>query len=659
MQAKGMKSSKAGRMAKIMVLLAVAFAAGYLVSSFSQDKSISLEGQYAGQQTAVQEPTWWTCSMHPTIRQPKPGKCPICFMDLIPVSSAEAGIGPRQISFSKEAIKLMEIQTTPVERKFVTAEIRMVGKIDYDETRVKHITAWVPGRIDRLYVDFTGTQVSKGDHMVYLYSPELLSAQAELIQAVRAVENFKAGSSELMKRSILATLEAARDKLRLLGLTAEQIEQIEKTARPVDHLTIYAPIGGIVIEKHATEGVYVTTGTKIYTIADLSRLWVKLDAYESDLPWIRYGQEVEFTTEAYPGEAFTGRISFKNPVLNAKTRTVKLRVNVDNPDGKLKPEMFVRAVVRAKVAAGGMVMEPDMAGKWICPMHPSVIKVETGTCDICDMDLVKAESIYTKIDTPNEPPLVIPASAPLITGKRAVVYVQVPGAEKPTYEGREIVLGPRAGDYYIVKSGLAEGEVVVTNGNFKIDSALQIQAKPSMMSAEGEHKHEIIEVPDEFRRQLEQVIQKYFSLHNALAGDDKDSAVRAAGQILEALLTVDMSLLAGHAHNIWMGNNTKMKTALDMVKQAEAIEQARKAFEKLSNELILVIERFGLYQAKSVYKFHCPMAFNNKGADWLQLDQDTRNPYFGASMLKCGEVVEVIGGKTKRNGILEDKFMKE
>jgi len=254
-----------------------------------------------------------------------------------------------------------------------------------------------------------------------------------------------------------------------------------------DHVTIYAPTEGVVTEKHATEGMYVEVGTKIYTIADLSQLWVKLDAYESDLPWLRYGQEVEFTTQAYPGQPFKGAISFIDPVLDDKTRTVKVRVNVDNSDGKLKPQMFVKAIVHSKIAASGRVMTAEMAGKWICPMHPDVVKLAKGSCDICGMDLVTTESLgYVRADEPKEPPLVIPASAALITGKRAVVYVNMPDTEKPTFQGREIVLGPRAGDYYLVESGLQEGEIIVTNGNFKIDSALQIQAKPSMMNPEGE-----------------------------------------------------------------------------------------------------------------------------------------------------------------------------
>ncbi len=470
---------------KILIALLLALSAGYIIRGLThQSPAVQLNGD--GTEHAQPAAQWWTCSMHPQIRQPKPGKCPICFMDLIPISSAGGDIGQRQIEFSEDALKLMEVRTTPVERKFVEAKIRMVGKIDYDETKVRHITAWVPGRIDRLYVDFTGTHILKNDHMVYLYSPELLSTQAELLQAVKAVQNMRPDTSDLMRRSTIATLDAAKEKLRLLGLQNRQIEEIEKTGRPTDHLTIYAPMGGIVIAKHVTEGTYVNTGTKIYTVADLSQVWVKLDAYESDMMWVRYGQEVEFTAEAYPGETFKGRISFIDPILDPKTRTVKLRVDVPNRDGRLKPGMFVRAIVRSKVAAGGMVMDPNMAGKWICPMHPSVVKTQPGKCDICGMDLVTTESLgYVKADAAGKPPLVIPASAPLITGKRAVVYVRVPGTEKPTFEGRQVVLGPRAADYYLVTEGLNEGDIVVTKGNFKIDSALQIEAKPSMMSPEG------------------------------------------------------------------------------------------------------------------------------------------------------------------------------
>ena len=177
----------------------------------------------------------WTCSMHPQIRQPKPGKCPICFMDLIPVEQTQSS-GPGQIEFSEEALKLMDVETTIVERKFVEAQVNLVGKIDYDESRVQNIAAWVPGRIDRLYVDFTGTIVKKGDHLVYLYSPELVSSQAELIEAKKSLENIRPDASDTIKQTFLSTVESAREKLRLLGLTQEQIEEIEKSGKPTDHL---------------------------------------------------------------------------------------------------------------------------------------------------------------------------------------------------------------------------------------------------------------------------------------------------------------------------------------------------------------------------------------------------------------------------------------
>jgi Cu(I)/Ag(I) efflux system membrane fusion protein len=363
--------------------------------------------------------------------------------------------------------------------------------------------------------------------------------------------------------------------------------------------------------------------------------------------WVRYGQQVQFEVEAYPGELFTGRISFIDPVLDPRTRTVKLRIDIPNPDGRLKPDMFVQAVVHAKIAQGGKVMDPAMAGKWICPMHPGIVKDAPGTCDICGMPLVTTESLgYIKAREPNEAPLVIPASAPLITGKRAVVYVQVPDANKPIFEGRQVVLGPRAGAYYIVDSGLQQGDIIVTKGNFKIDSALQIQAKPSMMSA-AEPEFEALKVPDEFHRQFRGIIEPYLSIQRALAADNLAEAAKAAGAALGPLSQVDMTILSEDAHQFWMKKSDAIKTSLQAVNKAADIENARKAFETLSGEVTAVMQRFGIRPDKTLYLLHCPMAFDNKGADWLQDSKDTKNPYFGASMLKCGSVVREFANKNR------------
>jgi len=755
----------------LLVVLAVGFWLGRL------DKSPEPATQEAVVGTQAEAaPQVWTCSMHPQIRLPKKGLCPICNMDLIPASTGDSGSGMRRLTIGENAKKLMDIAVAPVERKFVSATVRMIGKVDYDETRLAYITAWFPGRLDRLYVDYTGIPVKKGDHMVYLYSPELISAQEELLQALEAMKNIKDTQLSVMREMTEATVTAAREKLRLWGLKAEQIEQIEKTGKVEDHMTIYAPSSGIVIHKNALEGMYVRTGTQIYTIADLSQVWIKLDAYESDLEWLRYGQKVEFTTISYPGSVFKGTISFIDPILNEKTRSVKIRVNVSNSDGRLKPGMFVKATVRANVAAGGRIMEAAIAGKWICPMHPEVIKPNSGKCDICQMPLVTTESLGYVSDDPQtaQAPLVIPVSAALITGTRAIVYVQLPETDKPTFEGREIVLGPRAGNYYLVRSGLSEGELVVVKGNFKIDSSLQIMAKPSMMTPDGAggdgmhdhgpkkaqddaaggaaadlpalfdyqlraallagenaekvaagedmaavqtafaafekalkdvnmkeltgqahmlwmelsmrlkndategveaktlkdakriaeglsetlkstrskfglmHDHAMKPRPpvnSEFRRQLAKIFDRYFAMQKALADDKSAPAAEAAKKTLDAIKAVDMGLLTGEDHDKWMKASTEIQTILAKVAQTDQIKSQREDFYLLSQHLADVAKRFGSVSEAPVYLLHCPMAFDNKGANWLQSNDQTRNPYFGAQMLQCGGVKQVIGPK--------------
>ncbi len=393
----------------------------------------------AEQEVAEGDGTEWTCSMHPQVRQPQPGDCPLCGMDLIPVEQTDGG--EREFSVSEEAKALIEIEVQTVVRRTPDVELRLVGRILADERKVSRITAWVAGRIEKLHVGFTGQTVESGDPMAEFYSPELLSAQQELIGA----------PSDAMR-------DAAVRKLELWGVTEEQIAAVESRGSAESVMTILAPVGGTVVEKSAIEGAHLMRGAPLFTIADLSTVWLALDAYESDLGWLAEGQPLQFTVDAYPGEEFEGSISFIDPVVSVSTRTVSLRADVPNESGKLKPGMLARATVHVSGASG-------MGHQGMAPGH-SGYAMATATDD-------------------DSPPLLVPASAPLITGRRAIVYVEVEGADLPTYEGREITLGQRAGDYYIVLDGLMEGERVVTNGNFKIDSELQIQAKPSMMSPEG------------------------------------------------------------------------------------------------------------------------------------------------------------------------------
>ncbi len=606
-QVKNSKFRLSLRIVQAIVMLLIGFVIAWTLKGTSNGSENSSAAQ--SKDDSSQSGQIWTCSMHPQIRRDKPGDCPICGMDLVPVTKSEGG--PRSVTISPAARKLMRIQTSPVQRRYVTAEVRMVGKIDYDETRLFQITAWVSGRLDRLYVDYTGVSVAKGDHLVYIYSEELYSAQIELLQAI---ENKKNNPAESTKSTLIQPLDlaaSAREKLRLLGLTPEQIQEIEQRGTAAEHLTIHSPIGGIVINKLREEGDRVRTGDRIYTVADLSHLWVKLDAYESDLVWIRYGQDVEFTTEAYPGEVFHGRISFIDPILNEQTRTVKVRVNVENAQGRLKPEMFVSAVVRSKIASGGKVLDQSLAGKWISPMHPEIVKDEPGECDICKMPLVRAESLgYVSAQLDDEAkPLVIPVSAALVTGTRAVVYVEQPRADTPTFDGREIVLGPRAGDYYLVKNGLKEGEIVVTNGNFKLDSALQISAKPSMMTPEGgggmSGAAEGMSLPRMFRDQLFEILDASELVRTQIEQADLEKIRNAFKQLKKTVRAIDGDKLTGHMKMQWgelsmlLDNDAVEGADLKTLEQADQlhllmkrhIERLREAFGILTDEDDLRVKR--------------------------------------------------------------------
>jgi membrane fusion protein, copper/silver efflux system len=370
-----------------------------------------------------------------------------------------------RLELTTRAAALMQVQVWPVQARQVSKPIRMYGRIGFDETSLSTIAAWMPGRLDRLYIDFTGTAVRRGQPMVEIYSPDLITAQEEHLQVIQTARELQESGVEAVRETTRLTVEASHDRLRLLGLSAEQIQRLEQQGQVDERLIIPAPSSGIVIERLAATGDYVETGQPIYRLADMTRLWVELQVYESDLQWLETGQPAVFETQSYPGERFQGAVAFIDPFLDEQTRTVRVRVDVANPDGRLKPGMFVRGVLEAAIGSHPEAVSPD------------------------DEHAGHAGHTVNAGPHPAEPgqglPLVIPATAPLITGQRALVYVQLPRTEQPTFEPREVVLGPRAGAWYIVREGLSEGELVVVNGGVKIDSELQIRGRPSMMQPEG------------------------------------------------------------------------------------------------------------------------------------------------------------------------------
>jgi Cu(I)/Ag(I) efflux system membrane fusion protein len=373
---------------------------------------------------APEKKTIWTCSMHPQIRMNHPGKCPICGMNLIPLQdehNEEMAISPNEIQMTDDAMKIADIQTMVVKKAHPDKEVYLLGKVKPDERNIAELTARFGGRIEKLIVNFTGQIVKKGERLATIYSPVLLTAQKELLESM----DYRQSNPDLYR--------AARNKLKLWDLTEGQIDQIEKKGEAQSYFDVLSPIAGTVTRRNVARGDYVKEGSALFQVIDLTRVWVMFEAYESDLPWIKVGDQVNFTVQSIPGKNFSGRISFIDPTINPQTRIAQVRVEVLNSDNLLKPEMFVNGIVTSEIAG-------------------------------------------------NKKDLLVPNTAVLWTGKRAVVYVKDQEQKQPTFSYREIELGPIAGDFYVVDSGLQEGEEIAVNGVFKIDAAAQLAGKPSMMN---------------------------------------------------------------------------------------------------------------------------------------------------------------------------------
>ena len=370
----------------------------------------------------VEQAEIWTCAMHPHIKMSEPGKCAICGMDLIPlVQSNTMSIDPDALQMTPESARLADVATAVVSRQNPAGEVRLYGKVQPDERLLQSQVAHVSGRIEKLAVNFTGIAVSRGETLAELYSPDLITAQQELLETT---------GSKLSQPEIY---EAAKEKLRQLKLTEEQISDIEESGKISPTLKIVANTSGIVTTRRVNTGDYVSKGSVLFEISDLSRIWVIFDAYERDLQFLRRGGKVTYTVQALPGNKYTGIIDFIDPVIDPVTRVAKVRVEAGNPYGNLKPEMLVTGIITT-----------DLKG-------------------------------YNDR-------FVIPASSVLWTGKRSIVYVKLQGTDEPVFKIREIELGPSLGENYVVMEGLSEGDEIVVSGTFSVDAAAQLEGKPSMMN---------------------------------------------------------------------------------------------------------------------------------------------------------------------------------
>ena len=514
-------------------------------------------------ESSDKEVLFWTCVMHPSIKQEKVGSCPVCKMDLISIFEGSG------LTLTTRQKDLIPIRTEAIEFRDLKKVIRAVGVLDYDETQIALVSTRVSGWVEDLHVDFTGINVRENDELIRIYSPELLAAQEEFLTAIKLRDE----SNSSLQAMVLQTIQAARSKLELYGLTLLQITEIEQKNEIQTTVPLYAPIGGTVIHMNVQKGQFVNRGMNLYRIANLNRLWFMADFYELDLPWIGLGQPVEITAIAVPNDVFHGKISYIYPYLEGETRTQKVQIEVENKDGKLRPGMT--ATIRLKTELGlhrhlrepfacpmhpwvtstrpdecricRMPLESTQPGlsisktTWTCVMHPEIQEKQSGECPKCGMDLTEqttetfetvAEStiwicpmhLEIQEDQPGECPkcgmdlteqtkhdhqkttptvwsddlslsngtekkardldftfnslgevLAVPKSAVIDTGLRKVVYID---REEAGFQQIEVKLGPEsvADDhrFYPILGGLYAGDLVVTNGNFLLDSQTQL-----------------------------------------------------------------------------------------------------------------------------------------------------------------------------------------
>ncbi len=586
------------RLIGIISLIVVGFAFGLLASALFSGGGETENGADKKERAGADESaTTWTCAMHPQVKQPEFGLCPLCGMDLIPLKNDGADPGPRSVVLSERARILARIGTTAVARqKKSTTDLRLLGRIEPSETSMKNITAWTGGRIDRLHVKVTGQSVRKGQVIATLYSPEVFGAHQDLIVAKRQVARM-ADSSETANLATERAYEASKNRLRLLGVPDNEIAGMAVAEKPTKQIAIRTPFAGTVMERVATEGDYVQTGALLYKVADLSRLWIQLDAYERDLAGIATGQPVEIHVEGIADEMFDGEVDFIDPIVDPRRRTARVRVAVKNKDRRLRPGMFVQADVKSLSTDGAL------------------------------------------------PPLIIPSSAPLFTGRRAIVFVEEPGADRPTYTARTIRLGPKTGDIYPVVAGLAEGERVVTKGAFTLDADLQIRGGNSMMTApddsalEGEDN--VIHMTAKERRKLVPVLDAYLEVQKMLAADDFEKAKAAAKKLANQS---GKSKIAGPATaaKFWKKHGAELREHAGHLATSGTMEEARGVFETVSRHIIHLLERLGNPLDSPVRLAFCPMAMGSKGAKWVQRGEVVDNSYFGDLMRTCGEIQSTI-----------------
>ena len=543
----------------------------------------------------------WSCSMHPQIIKSEPGNCPICGMDLILTDNSSEGLSADQFKLSDTAMALANIHTSIVgAHKSSENTITLSGKIVENKNKTATMSANFNGRIEKLYAKSVGQFIEKGQAIAQIYSPELIAAQQELITTYKSKEEQP------------QLYNSVRNKFKNWMINDAQLDAIEQTEKVKTRFTIYSHVSGVVTEILINEGSHIMIGKSILKVSNLNTVWAIFDVYENQIDDFKKGQEVTILTNM--AKVFKAKVDFIDPILNPKTRTVKLRVVLINKKHTFKPGMFVKAKIKA-------------------------------------------------LTTNNEQVVSVPASAVLWSGKRSVVYLK-PNSNQPVFEMREIILGTKSGDSYNVLKGLLVGDEIVTNGTFTVDAAAQLQGKKSMMNRgeevaimeQNEHQ-KTMSIPSNiykqlkekkewkvskyFQNQLKDVLVNYIKIKDALVQEDSITAKEQAVILLESLSRVDTELLQDTgAYALWMLFEKELIASASFIENTMGIAEQRTYFMPLSRTLSKVLQSFKIN--KKVYYQFCPMADYNKGAYWLSEERKIVNPYYGHAMYNCGDVVQEI-----------------
>ena len=576
----------------------------------------------------------YICPMMCTPPSTEPGRCPVCAMELVEATSGGGGDGI-SVTIEASARRLVGIQTAMSKMGQVTRTIRTIGSIDFDESRLSTISAYIDGRLEKMYADYAGVQVSEGDDLALIYSPQLYSAQTEFVTSLEgsSSKRFQIGDSNLQ--------DMARENLSELGMTTDQIESLRKSRKPQSRIRIKSPQSGTVIEKTAVEGDYVKTGQKLYRIADLTSVWLMLDLFPDDAATVRFGQQVEAEIQSMPGEVFTGRVAFIDPTVNKKTRTVRVRVEVMNFDGKLRPGDYATARITVPAIPTKLVYDPALSGKYISPMHPQVIRDEPGDCPLCGMDLVPTVQLgYATEPQPEQRVVTVPRDSVLLTGDSGVIYVET---EPGRFEIRRVTVGPMNDDEAVIIEGLAAGETVATGGNFLIDSQMQLAGNPSLMdpSKAPSYSPGPLELPDlqpvmlagKSASDFDKAYDAYFEIQCAMAADMTPPPV-ALNTLLDSLARLEMSADVPDDAQKHLAKSRRAALRMD-----GSLETAREAYRAVSHGMLRAATHArGPKTAKALTHYYCPIVPGG-GGDWMQPGGELANPYWGDEMLTCGEVV--------------------